>query len=311
MLGDAKFVATRSPLETLVRRAQALPPVTAAIVCPHDELALGGALAAADRGFFRLLLVGDERKMQTAAARCGRSLKGARVVPVATGLEAATAAHLAASGSASAIVKGSVHSDVLLHAILAEPALAGTSRLSHVVVSQMPGRNTPVLLSDGAVSIAPALDEKVQIVQNAIDLARKLGVVWPRVAILAAVETVVSSMRATIDAAALVEMAQRGQITGGVVDGPLALDDAISPQSAAAKGLHSPAAGCADILISPDLEAGNMLYKAFDVLLGARFGAIVTGGAVPLVFTSRGDSIDSRVVSAALARLSVHEDVSL
>lgn len=150
--------------------------------------------------------------------------------------------------------------------------------------------------------------KKVQIVQNAIDVAHILGMAQPRVAILAAIETVVSAMSTTLDAAALSEMAQRGQILGGIVDGPLALDDAIRAQSAEAKGLHSPAAGCADILISPDLDAGNILYKAFDVLLGARFGAIVTGAALPVVFTSRGDTVDARVISSAIARLTIPEN---
>jgi phosphate acetyltransferase len=297
------YAETASPLEMLLERAQALPPINAAIVDPLDPFSLGGALSAADRGIITPILIGDAAKIRETGSRCGWNLSAAQVYDCRAGDEAAAAVQLAARGTVKTIVKGALHSDVLLHSVLAEPDMLDGRRLSHVVVTELPDRTRPLLLSDGAVNIAPDLNVKAQIVQNAIDVARKLGIQTPRVAILAAVETIVPTMSATLDAAALTEMSERGQITGGVVDGPLALDDALSPNAAGAKGFHSPAAGCADILISPDLEAGNILYKAFDVLLRARFGAVITGASVPIVFTSRADSVDSRMISCALARL--------
>ncbi len=298
---------TPSPLDDILQRAKALPPVDAAVVNPYDDLALGGALTAAKEGLIRPLFVGDEDSIRAVARRSQRFPPDMRIANASPGAEAAAAVQLAADGTVAMLIKGNVHSDVLLREVLDQSSPHSQARLSHVVVTELPGRSTPLFLSDGAVAIAPTLDEKAQIVQNAVDLARRLGIDIPRVALLAAVETVVSTMRATLDAAALTEMAKRGQICGGIVDGPLALDDAISVRAARAKELQSPVAGCADILISPDLEAGNILYKAFDVLLGARFGAVVTGALVPMVFTSRGDSVESRVLSTALARLLVEE----
>lgn len=298
---------TPSPLDDILQRAKTLTPVQAAIVNPYDDLALGGALAAAKEGLIAPVFVGHANTIRSVARTSQRFPAEMRIEDAYPGREAEAAAQLAARGAVQMLVKGSVHSDVLLRAVLAQPSLLSKSRLSHVVVTELRGRATPILLSDGAVSIAPSLDEKAQIVQNAVTLALRLGIESPRVALLAAVETVVSKMAATLDAAALTEMAKRGQISGGIVDGPLALDDAISIRAARAKELQSPVAGCADILISPDLEAGNILYKAFDVLLGARFGAVVTGALVPIVFTSRGDSIESRVLSTALARLLIEE----
>lgn len=289
-----------APFDAIFERARALPPVYAAIVCPYNGLVVGSALAAFREGFIWPVFVGNEKRIR--AASNAEFPDGVRIEDTSPKAEAARAVQLGSTGAVSMIVKGSIHSDDLLHEVIMQGGL-GQKRLSHVVVTELPGRTTPVLLSDGAVTIAPSLDEKAQIVQNAIDVARRLDIDSPRVALLAATETVVSKIGATLDAAALSEMARRGQITGGIVDGPLALDDALSLRAARAKNIQSPVAGCADILISPDLESGNILYKAFDVLLGARFGAVVTGGAVPLVFTSRGDSIESRVFSTALARV--------
>ncbi len=298
-----------SPLDILLQRAQRLPPVRAAVVDPFDPLSLGGALAAAERGLIEPVLIGDDATIRSTAAHCGWKLGKIGVVPSTGANEAAIAASLAAGGAVEIVMKGALHSDALLHAILAEPGLLRGRRLSHVVVTEMPGKTTPSLLSDGAVNIAPDLDQKAEIVQNAIDVAKILGMETPRVAILAAVETVVSSMNATLDAAVLSEMGERGQISGGIVDGPLALDDAICPNATIAKGIHSAVAGCADILISPNLEAGNILYKAFDVLLHARFGAVIAGASIPIVFTSRADSVDSRMISCAIARLLIGDEV--
>lgn len=287
----------------MVERARKTRPLVAAVVDPFDSLSLGGALAAREDGMIEPLLVGDPDRIAQTAKRCGWSIEGVRIHACESGKEAAAAAQLAAAGTAGAVVKGALHSDELLHAILDRHELRTSRRLSHIVVTELPRRETPVLLTDGAVNIAPDLDEKREILENAIDLAHRLGIAEPKVALLAAVETIAASMPATIAAAALKELSDRGAFAGALLDGPLALDDAIAPDAAQAKGIISPVAGHADILLSPEIETGNILYKAFDRLLGARFGAVVVGAAVPVVLTSRGDSIDARIVSSALARL--------
>lgn len=262
-------------IDELIAKARSLGPVRISVVHAEDEFARAGALEAERLGL---------------------------MTPVFDDTPEA-AAKRAAIGDVAAIMKGTIHSDALLHAILSEPALHRGRRLSHVVVAELANRATPLLVSDAAVNIAPDLDAKREIVQNAIDVAHALGIEMPRVAILAAVETVASRIPSTIDAAALTEMAARGQISGGIVDGPLALDDAVSPEAAAAKHITSPAAGNADILIAPDLDAGNIIYKALEWLVHARCGGVVVGAAVPVILTSRADSIDGRIISTAVARL--------
>ncbi len=262
-------------LDEVIARAAARGAMPVALVHADDPLSREGALEAQRRGL---------------------------VIPhffdTAEGAAAA-----AAAGDVRAIVKGHVHSDSLLHAILAQAGLRGQRRMSHVVVAEIPGREQLLLVSDAAVNIAPDLDTKREIVQNAIGVAHALGIARPRVAVLAAVETVAARMPSTIDAAALTEMATRGQIEGGIVDGPLAFDDAIDPQAARAKGIVSPAAGCADIAIAPNLDAANIMYKMLERLVGARCGGVVVGAAVPVILTSRADSVDARVVSCAIASL--------
>lgn len=264
-------------IDELIAKARSLGPIPVSVVHAEDEFAVAGAREAERLGLMTAIF---DDTPQAAVKR-------------------------AASGEAAAIMKGTIHSDALLHAIVSEPLLARGRRLSHVVVAELLHRATPLLVSDAAVNIAPDLEIKREIVQNAIDVAHALGMSQPRVAILSAVETVASRMPSTIDAAALTEMAARGQIVGGIVDGPLALDDAVSVEAAAAKHITSPAAGNADILIAPDLDAGNMLYKALERLVHARCGGVVVGAAVPVILTSRADSIDARVISAAVARLIV------
>lgn len=305
MITDLQAVSLTSggPIARLLEQARSAPSLSAAIVDPFDSLSLGGALAAREYGTIEPLLIGDPERIRRTAEQCGWSIADVRIHACAPGEEAATAAKLAASGAVGAIVKGALHSDELLRAVLDERELRTERRLSHVVVTELPRRATPILLTDGAVNIAPDLDEKREILDNAIEIAHRLGLSEPKAAVLAAVETIAASMPATVEAAALKELCDRGDIRGAVVGGPLALDDAISREAAAAKGIVSPVAGDADILLSPDLESGNMLYKAFDRLLGARFGAVVFGASVPIVLTSRGDSIDARIISSALARL--------
>jgi phosphotransacetylase len=211
---------------------------------------------------------------------------------------------LVRAGEAALLMKGSLHTDELMHALVAsDTGLRTGRRLSHVYVLDVPTYPRPLLITDAAVNIAPTLEEKRDIVQNAIDLAHVMGVETPRVAILAAVETVNAGMRSTLDAAALCKMADRGQITGGIVDGPLAFDNAVSPEAARQKGIVSPVAGLADILVVPDLEAGNMLAKQLTFLAGADAAGVVVGARVPVVLTSRADSDRTRVASVAVAVL--------
>lgn len=291
------------PIARILENALQARPLVAAIVDPFDSLSLGGALAAFEQRIIEPLLIGDPARIVQTAKNCGWSLAGIRIHECEAGTEAREAAKLAADGAVGAIAKGAMRSEELLHAVLAERALHTGRRLSHIVVTELPRRTTPLLLTDGAVNVAPNLDEKRQIIENALDVAHRLGISEPKVALLAAVETIAASMPATIDAAALKELGDRGAFPGALVDGPFALDDALSREAASAKGITSPVAGNADILLSPELETGDMLYKAFDRLLGARFGAIVAGAAVPIVLTSRGDSVDARIVSSALARI--------
>jgi phosphotransacetylase len=252
---------------------------------------LGGTLAAANAGLIEPLLVSDARSIRAAAERCGQTIDPSSIRDAAPGDEARV------------IVKGSIHSDALLHAVVGEPRLHGCRRLSHVLVLEVPRLARPLLLTDAAVNIAPDLDAKRDITQNALDFAHALGIAEPRAAILSAAATVSSHQPSTIDAAALAKMAQRGQIVGGIVDGPLALDDAVSAEAAQAKGIISPVAGYADILVAPDLDAGNMIFKTLDWLAGARFGGVVCGARVPIVLTGRSDHIEARVISCALAVL--------
>lgn len=291
------------PIARLLERARDARTLIVAVVDPFDSLSLGGALAAREQGIVEPVLIGDPGRIAQTARRCGWSIDHVRVHACEPGEEAAAAAELAARGVAGAIMKGALHSDELLRAVLDRKELRTSRRLSHIVVTELPRRATPVLLTDGAVNIAPDFDEKREILRNAVEAARRLGIAQPKAALLAAVETIAASMPATIDAAALKEACDRGEIPGVVAAGPLALDDAISREAAAAKGIVSPVAGDADILLSPDLEAGNIVYKAFDRLLGARFGAVVVGASIPIILTSRGDSIDARIVSSAVARL--------
>lgn len=291
------------PIARLLERVRDARALVVAVVDPFDSLSLGGALAAGEQGIIEPVLIGDPGRIAKTARQCGWNIDRVRVHACEAGAEAATAAELAARGMAGAIMKGALHSDELLRAVIDRKELRTGRRLSHIVVTELPHRSTPVLLTDGAVNIAPDFDEKRDILQNAVEAARRLGIAQPKAALLAAVETIAASMPATVDAAALKEACDRGDIPGVIAAGPLAFDDAISREAAAAKGIVSPVAGDADILLSPDLEAGNIVYKAFDRLLGARFGAIVVGAAVPIILTSRGDSIDARIVSSALARL--------
>ncbi len=291
----------------LVNACDGEPPVRTAVVNPIDETSLRGAVATGGIGIIRPVLVGPGAMIRAVAAEHGIDLDGCEIVEAADDVEAARlAVRLAAEGSVQLIEKGNLHSSTLLHAVLDRTAgLRGPSRLSHVFAFDVPAYAKPILVTDAVVNIAPGLLDKAAICQNAIDLAHLLGLEEPKVAILSAIETVDPGIPSTIDAAALCKMADRGQIIGGVLDGPLAMDDAISPTAAATKHLTSQVAGDADVLVVPDVDAGNILYKDLTYLAGADAAGVVLGAKVPIVLTSRADDVRTRIASAALASLVV------
>jgi phosphotransacetylase len=308
-IADPDLVFHRSDrFATLFARSAALAAVTCAVVHPCDRDSLEGALEAAARGMIVPTLVGPEAKIRAAAAACGADLAGVAIVATEhSHAAAATAAAMARDGKVDALMKGSLHTDELMEAVVADAANLRTARrMSQTFVLDVPAYPRLLFVTDAAINIAPDLKAKADIAQNAIDLARILGIDCPKVAILAAVEVVNPKMQATLDAAALCKMADRGQITGGVLDGPLAFDNAVSPQAAKTKGIVSPVAGCADILLAPDLDAGNMVAKQLQYLAGAASAGIVMGARVPIVLTSRADSVRSRLASTAVMKLCAH-----
>jgi phosphate acetyltransferase len=251
------------------------------------------------------VLVGPDRKIRAAAAAAHVSLAGIEIVSTEHSHAAAEkAVELARAGKVDGLMKGSLHTDELMAAVVAtSTGLRTARRVSHVYVMDVPTYPRLLFVTDAAVNIAPTLDDKADIVQNAIDLARMLGIESPKVAALSAVETVTPKIESTVHAAALCKMAQRGQITGGVIDGPLAFDNAVSEQAARAKGIESEVAGHADILLVPDLEAGNMMAKQLQYFAGADAAGIVLGTRVPIVLTSRADSVRTRLASTAVMSL--------
>ncbi|SFZ78996.1 bifunctional enoyl-CoA hydratase/phosphate acetyltransferase [Chitinimonas taiwanensis] len=296
---------TSDALSLLLELARALPAVRMAVAHPCDAESLRGALDAREQGLIDPILIAPLAKLQAVAEASGQSLQGVHCIDVPHSHAAAEqAVQLARRGEVNALMKGSLHSDELLHAALSSAGgLRTERRVSHVFAMEVPAYPKPLFITDAAVNIEPDLLAKRDIVQNAIDLLHALGIVEPKVAILAAVETVNPAMRATIDAAALCKMADRGQISGGMLDGPLAFDNAISADAARSKGIRSPVAGLADILLVPDLEAGNMLAKQLQYLAGARAAGIVLGLKVPIVLTSRADNAEARMASCAIAKI--------
>ena len=294
--------------ESLLERCRSLEPVPTAVAHPCEASALAGAVEAGAKGLIAPILVGPAAKIREIALKSGIDLAGSRIVDVAhSHASAAKAVELVRQGEAELLMKGSLHTDELLSAVVArETGLRTGRRVSHVFIMDVPTYHKVLIVTDAAINIAPALEDKVDICQNAIDLALSLGVSKPKVAILAAVETVNSKMPATIDAAALCKMADRGQITGGLLDGPLAFDNAISKEAAKTKGIRSEVAGDPDILLVPDLEAGNMLAKQLTFLANADSAGLVLGARVPIILTSRADSVRSRIASCAVAMLTAH-----
>lgn len=290
-------------LQDLIDKARVLPAVRMGVVHPCDAVSLGSALEAARLGLIEPVLIAPRARMETVAVQEGYSLDGMEIVDVPhSHAAAAKGAALAVAGEVQALMKGSLHTDELMSAIL--PSAVGLRtkrRVSHCFIMQVPTYPRPLIITDAAINIAPDLMVKADIVQNAIDFAQVLGVARPKVALLAAVETVSPHMSATLDAAVLCKMADRGQISGGVLDGPLAFDNAISREAADIKGIRSEVAGEADILVAPDLESANMLAKQFEYLGEAESAGIVLGAKVPVVLTSRADPGISRLASCAVA----------
>ncbi|WP_306172377.1 phosphate acetyltransferase [Burkholderia cenocepacia] len=296
---------THQKYEALIARCRALRPVTVAVAHPCDEVSLHAAAAAARAGIIVPVLVGPVARITMLAATLGVDLSGYRLVDAPhSHASAARAVELVRAGDAQALMKGSLHTDELLAEVVrADTGLRTGRRLSHVFIMDVPTYPKPLFITDAAVNIRPTLEQKADIAQNAIDLAHALGIARPKMAILSAVETVSSKLPSTLDAAALCKMAERGQITGALLDGPLALDNAISPEAARLKHLDSAVAGDADILLVPDLEAGNMLAKELTFLANADAAGIVLGARVPVILTSRADSERTRLASCAVAAL--------
>jgi len=287
----------------LLDMARQEPAVTTAVVHPCDDVSLQSAVEAKRLGLIEPILVGPAERIRRVAEKDAFDIKGMEIVNSAHSHDsAAKAVQLVREGRAEALMKGSLHTDELMGAVVAhDTGIRTARRISHCFIMDVPGHHEALIITDAAVNIAPTLDEKVDIVQNAIDLAHALKAPEVRVAILSAMETVNAKVPSTIEAAALCKMADRGQITGALLDGPLALDNAISPQAAELKHIESPVAGRANVLVVPDLEAGNMLAKSLSFLARADAAGIVLGARVPIMLTSRADSLTVRLASCAVA----------
>jgi phosphate acetyltransferase len=305
MSPDAGGAGTHRLFESLLERCRDLAPLPTAVAHPCDPASIEGAARAAALGLIAPILVGPEAKIRAAAVQAGVDISGFQLVPVPhSHAAAAKAVELARTGKASMLMKGSLHTDELMHEVVAaNTGLRTGRRISHAFLMDVSSYPKPLIITDAAVNVIPTLEEKRDIVQNAVDLAHVLGVERPRVAILSAVETVTPKLPSTLDAAALCKMTDRGQITGALVDGPLAFDNAISLEAAREKGIVSEVAGQADILVAPDLEAGNMLVKELTFLGGADAAGMVLGARVPVMLTSRADNERARVASCAIGVL--------
>jgi phosphate acetyltransferase len=293
----------RERYQRLIAKAQKERTIKVAVAHPCDDVSLRGAVEAHKLGLIDPILVAPPDRVRKSAEDAGLDIGGFEVVSSAHSHDsAAKAVGLVTAGRVEALMKGSLHTDELMGAVVArEGGIRTERRISHCFIMDVPNHDEPLIITDAAVNIAPDLDAKVDIIQNAIELAHAIGAPEARVAILSAMETVTQKVPSTIEAAALCKMAERGQITGALLDGPLALDNAISPEAAAIKQIKSPVAGRANVLVVPDLEAGNMLAKSLSFLAGADAAGIVLGARVPIILTSRADSLLSRLASCAVA----------
>jgi phosphotransacetylase len=297
-----------SKFDDLLKRCEDLEPIPTAVAHPCEATSLAGPIEAAERGLIKPILVGPAAKIRALAKETKLKLGDIEIIDTPHSHESAVqAVQLVREGKAELLMKGSLHTDELLGAVVSrEAGLRTARRMSHVFLMDVPTYHKPIIVTDAAINIAPTLEDKVDICQNAIDIARVMGVKKPKVAILAAVETVTSKMPATIDAAALCKMSDRKQIVGGVLDGPLAFDNAISKDAAKTKGIASDVAGDPDILLVPDLESGNMVAKLLAYLANAESAGLVLGARVPIILTSRADGVRSRIASCAVAMLAAH-----
>ena len=291
--------------ENLIARCKALSAVPTAVAHPCDESSLRGAVEAAEMGILQPILVGPRDRIQAVAAKFKLDISGYQLVDTPHSVASAEmAVQLAREGKAEMLMKGSLHTDELMGAVVRSgTGLRTERRISHAFIMDVPSQDRAIFVTDAAINIFPTLEDKVHIVQNAIDLAHALGLEQPKVAILSAMETVNPKVQSTVEAAALCKMADRKQITGGILDGPLALDNAIDLAAARIKKIDSPVAGLADILVVPDLEAGNMLAKSLTFMADADAAGIVLGARVPIILTSRADSVITRLASCAVAAL--------
>jgi phosphate acetyltransferase len=291
--------------QQLIARCQTLTPVPTAVAHPCDESSLRGAVEAAELGILHPILVGPRARIEAVAAQCQLDISSYEIVDAPHSHAAADlAVQRVREGQAELLMKGSLHTDELMGAVVrTATGLRTERRISHAFIMDVPSLDRVLVITDAAINIFPTLEDKVHIVQNAIDLVRALGLDQPKVAILSAMETVNPKVPSTVEAAALCKMADRGQITGGILDGPLALDNAINLAAARIKQIDSPVAGRADILVVPDLEAGNMLAKSLSFLAEADAAGIVLGARVPIILTSRADSVTTRLASCAVAAL--------
>jgi phosphate acetyltransferase len=288
-----------------IERCKTLPAISTAVVWPLSDVALRGTVEAAIEGLIEPTLIGDEIAIKDLAAKLSLDIGRYPILHAETEAKAAElGVAMCRSGNALAMMKGSLHTDELMKvAMQRDTGLRTNRRISHVFIMDTPAYARTLLITDAAINITPELEDKIHIVQNAIDLAHALGIPEPKVALLSAIETVNPKIKSTLDAAALCKMADRGQITGGILDGPLAFDTAVSVKAANIKGLVSPVTGQADILVVPDLESGNMLAKQLEYLGGAQLAGIVLGARVPTILTSRADSAETRLTSCAVAVL--------
>ena len=303
-----RVAQTHEKYERLIAKTKSIAAVPTAVVWPCEEHALAGPIDAAADNIIAPILVGSEALIRATAQKAGLDISRFEIVDAATEEEAAaTAVRLVQDGKAHSLMKGSLHTDILMHAVVAKDGGLRTGRrISHVFVLDVPTYPDVLFVTDAAINIFPDLETKRDIIQNAIDLHVGLDLGEPRVAILSAVEVINPKIPGTTDAASLCKMAERGQITGGILDGPLAMDNAISAEAAAIKGIHSPVAGHAQILVVPDLEAGNMLAKNMIFLGQADAAGIVLGASVPIILTSRADSERTRIASTAIGALYAH-----
>ena len=301
----AAIAHTHEKYQRLIDTCKAMLPTTVAVAHPCDESSLSGAMDAAKMGLIVPILVGPKQKIEATAKKFGIDLGNTEIVDAPySHASAARAVELVREGRAEALMKGSLHTDELMGAVVRrDTGLRTARRVSHCFVMDVPSYSETLIVTDAAVNIAPTLKEKVDIIQNAIDLAHALRFPEVRVALLSAMETINTDVPSTIEAGALCKMADRGQITGAILDGPLALDNAISLESVAIKKIKSPVAGRANVLVVPDLESGNMLAKSLSFLAGADAAGIVLGARVPIILTSRADSVMTRLASCAVAVL--------